>query len=257
MPSTRVLARAVATKELILLRRYPLNSLSQLFTIYLYFVILFFGGQTFGGPAITASFDGIIVGFFVWTIASLAFGYLAWSVMLEAQWGTFEQLSMSPYGIGNVMLMKTSVSLLFNFGWGVLMLVSMLLTSGRSLTLDIDSILVIGVFTILPSVGIGFAFAGLALLSKRIESFIQLMNIGFIGLIAAPVDSYPLLKLAPMAQGSYLLRQTMIRNVEMWVLPPTELLILVGTAGSYLGLGYAVFWWAQRRARRKGVLGHY
>ena len=43
MASLRTLSRAVAVKELILLRRYPVDSASQLFTIYLYFLVLFFG----------------------------------------------------------------------------------------------------------------------------------------------------------------------------------------------------------------------
>lgn len=257
MPSLRPLTRAVAVKELTLLRRYPVNSMSQLVTIYLYFVVLFFGGQAILGPTIVESFDGIIVGFFLWTIASLAFGHLAWTVTLEAQWGTLEQLYMSPFGLGTVMLVRATVSVLFNFGWGVLMLVLMLLTSGRSLALDVDTILVIGFLTIVPAVGVGFVFAGLALLYKRIESFIQLMNIGFIGLIAAPVGSYPLLRILPLAQGSYLLRRTMRQNVEIWELPLPELAILVFVATVYLGGGYYVFSWAQRRACRQGVLGHY
>lgn len=257
MPSRLTLSRAIAVKELTLLRRYPINSLSQLFTIYLYFLILFFGGQALLGPRIAESFDGVIIGFFVWTIASLAFGHLAWTVTLEAQWGTLEQLYMSPFGFGIVMAVRSAVSLLFNFGWGVLMLTLMLLTSGRALTLDVDTILIIGVLTILPAVGIGFVFAGLALLYKRLESFIQLMNIGFIGLIAAPVDSYPILKALPLAQGSSLLQRTMQQHVEFWELPLSDLTILGTVAVVYLGVGYTVFWWAQRRARRKGVLGHY
>ena len=257
MASLRTLSRAVAVKELILLRRYPVDSASQLFTIYLYFLVLFFGGQTLMGPTIVESFNGIIIGFFLWTIASLAFGHLAWTVTLEAQWGTFEQLYMSPFGIGTVMLVKAAVGLLFNFGWGVLMLILMVITSGRSLALDIDTVLVLGFLTIVPAVGIGFVFAGLAVLYKRIESFIQLMNIGFIGLIAAPVGDFPWLKVLPLAQGSYLLRQNMEQNRTLWELPPVELFVLLLTGVVYLGLGYAVFRWSQHRARRDGLLGQY
>lgn len=118
MPSLRILSRAVAVKELVLLRRYPLNSLSQLFTIYLYFLILFFGGQALLGPTIADSFNGIIIGFFLRTIGSLAFGHLAWAVTLEAQWGTPEQLYMSPFEIGTVIVVKATVGILFNFCWG-------------------------------------------------------------------------------------------------------------------------------------------
>ncbi|MFH5802173.1 ABC transporter permease [Haladaptatus sp. CMAA 1911] len=257
MSAFRPLIKAIAVKDLTLLVRYPVNSLSQVLTIYVYFIAIFFGGQLLVGPAITRSFDGVIVGFFLWTIASLAFGSLAWTVTLEAQWGTLEQLYMSPFGLRVVMAVKAIVSMLFNFTWGVIMLLLMLLTTGKSLHLNSGSILILGMVTLCSAVGVGFVFAGLALVYKRIESFIQLMNIGFIGLIAAPVGDFPWLKLLPLAQGSYLLRQSMEQNRTLWELPSAELLILLLTAVVYLGLGYVVFRWSQHRARRDGLLGQY
>lgn len=83
------------------------------------------------------------------------------------------------------------------------------------------------------------------------------MNFLIVGFIAAPVGSYELLKALSLTQGSYLLRQTMEDRILIWEIPVVELLILVATAIVYLGIEYYIFWLSQRRARRKGVLGHY
>ncbi|WP_238709550.1 ABC transporter permease [Natronorubrum halophilum] len=237
--------------------RYPVNTFSNLLLTYLFFLLIFFGGQAIAGPALTESLDGIIVGFFLWTMSSLSFGYLAYSVSAEAQWGTLEQLYMTPFGIRTIMVVKAVVGTTINFGWGVVMLLLMLVTSDQTLQIDIVTVLSLGVLTLASALGIGFLFAGLALLYKRIEDLLSLVNFLIVGFIAVPVGSYSLLKALPLAQGSYLLRQTMEDGILVWELPAVELLILVATAVAYVGVGYYVFWWSQRRARRKGILGHY
>lgn len=257
MNSLPTLVRAITRKELILMIRYPVNTLSNLLLTYLFFVLIFFGGQAVAGPALTESLDGIIVGFFLWTMASLSFGYLAYSVTAESQWGTLEQLYMTPFGIRTIMVVKAIVGTTLNFGWAVLMLLLMLVTSGRSLHIDIVTVLSLGGLTLASALGLGFLFAGLAILYKRIEDLLSLVNFLLVAFIAAPVGSYELLKALPLAQGSYLLRQTMEDGTLIWEFPLVELLILVATAIVYLGVGYYIFWLSQRRARRKGVLGHY
>ncbi len=257
MNSLPTLVRAIARREIILMIRYPVNTFSNLLLTYLFFLLIFFGGQAIAGPALTESLDGIIVGFFLWTMSSLSFGYLAYSVSAEAQWGTLEQLYMTPFGIRTIMVVKAVVGTTINFGWGVVMLLLMLVTSDQTLQIDIVTVLSLGVLTLASALGIGFLFAGLALLYKRIEDLLSLVNFLIVGFIAVPVGSYSLLKALPLAQGSYLLRQTMEDGILVWELPAVELLILVATAVAYVGVGYYVFWWSQRRARRKGILGHY
>ncbi|WP_323174021.1 ABC transporter permease [Natrialba sp. PRR66] len=257
MNALLTLTRAIARKELILMVRYPVNTLSNLFLTYLFFVLIFFGGQAVAGPALTASLDGIIVGFFLWTMASLSFGYLAWSVTAEAQWGTFEQLYMTPFGIRTIMLVKAAVGTTINFGWGLVMLLLLLVTSGRSLQVDLGTVLPLGALTLASAIGIGFCFAGLSILYKRIEDLLSVVNFALVGFIAAPVESVAWLKAIPLAQGSYLLRRTMDGGIRLWEIPAPEILLLVGTAIAYPAAGYYVFRWAQRRARRKGILGHY
>ena len=251
------LFEALARKRVVILKEYPVNTLTQLVVTYMFFAAIFFGGQAVAGPAFTDTLPGIIVGFFVWTMAITAFAGSARSIMQEAQWGTLEQLFMSPFGFGRVMLGKTAVNLAEAFLWGAVTLAFMLLVTGQSLALDPLTVLPLGVLAVMPAVGVGFVFGGLAIRFKRIENAFQLVQFLFIGLISAPVGEYPVLKWLPLAQGSYLLRWAMEDGTALWELPADELGVLVVTAALYLGLGYAAFTYCQRWARSEGVMGHY
>jgi ABC-2 type transport system permease protein len=251
------LFRAVAKKKVLLLMRYPVNTLSQFAVTYIVFLLLFFGGQAVAGAALSDTLSGLITGYLLWTMAIVAYSGLSWNVTRESQWGTLEQLFMSPFGFGRVMAVKTVVNVLEAFLWGVGILALMLLTTGQSLVIEPVTVVVLGTLAVAPAVGVGFVFGGLAMLYKRIENAFNLVQFVLIGLIAAPVGTYPLLGWLPLAQGSHLLRRAMADGVRLWEFPAMELAVLVVTAAGYLAVGYLVFHRAQRRARRKGVMGHY
>jgi ABC-2 type transport system permease protein len=256
-PSRFALFSVVVRKQLTLMVRYPLNTATQFLTMVILFGVIFFGGQAVAGAAITDSLGGIIVGMFIWSLAVVAFSGLAWNVTREAQWGTLERLFLSPNGFGFVMLTKMVVNVLISFCWSLALLVVMMVLSGRWLTVDPFTVIPLAVLTIASIAGVGFLFAGLALLYKRIEKIFQLVQWAFVGLIAAPAGSYPLLKLLPVTHGSYLLRRAMEDGVRLWDFALAELGLLVATAIVYFCGGYYVLRMAQRRARRKGLLSQY
>ncbi|KTG10045.1 ABC transporter [Haloprofundus marisrubri] len=255
-PWFRLLA-AIARKQFTLLVRYPINTISQLFGLYVFFALIFFGGQAVGGAAFGESLAAIIVGFFLFTMTIVAYSGLAWDVTREAQWGTLEQLFMSPFGFGRVMAAKAAVNVCFSLLWGGVILLSMLVTTGQSLSVNLVTVLPVGVLTIASALGVGFVFAGLALVYKRIENLFQLIQFAFVALIAAPVDAVPALRLLPLAQGSALLREAMTQGTQLWEFQAFEVGMLVLTAVGYLAIGAYVFGRASRRARRLGVLGQY
>jgi ABC-2 type transport system permease protein len=248
---------AAARKKYLLLVRYPVNTISQFGTILLVFFVLFFGGRAVAPTAIADTIEGIIVGYLLWSMSITAYSGLSWGVTREAQWGTLEQLFMSPFGFGPVMVVKTVVNVLESFLWGAGTLLVMMAVTGRWLSVDPLTVLPIAALALAPAVGIGFVFGGLAIRFKRIENAFQLVQFLLVGLIAAPVADYPLLKWAPLAQGSQLLQTAMTEGVRLWEFPAAELGVLVATAVGYLALGYGAFHYCQRWARREGVMGHY
>jgi ABC-2 type transport system permease protein len=257
MKPVLTLIRGVAHKKLVLLVRYPVNTLSQFLGIFLFFVLIFIGGQAVIGPDLGGSLDGVIVGFFLFTMAIVAYADLSWNVTREAQWGTLEQLHMSPFGFGPVMIVKTAINVVYSFLWGGAILALMLLTTGRSLSIDLLTIVPVGILALASVVGIGFVFAGLALLYKRIENVFQLVQFALIGLIAAPTTGIDWVSLLPIVMGSDLLYQAMEGGIRLWEFSGVELAVLCLTAIGYFALGYLVFHRAQIRARRKGLMGQY
>ncbi len=254
---TAVLARAVARKSLVLRVRYAFNTVTNLFTVYVLFALVVFGGRELAPRAVEASLGGIVVGFFLLLMASVAYADLSWELIREAQWGTLEQLYMSPLGFGRVVAVKTVVNVLVSFAYGVVLLALMLATTDARLTLDPLTVLPLGALTLCSAVGVGFALGGLALVFRRVESVFQLVQFAFVALIALPVGANPALKLLPLALGSHLLRRSMSAGQRLWELPTADLGLLVVTAVVYVGAGYAVFRLGTRRARTTGRLGQY
>jgi ABC-2 type transport system permease protein len=250
-------ARAAVRKRVALLVRYPVNTLSQFGTTVLLFLVIFFGGRAVAPAAVSDTIGGIVVGYLLWTLSIVAYSGLSWNVTREAQWGTLEQLFMSPLGFGRVMTIKTAVNVAEAALWGVVTLGMMLVVTGERLVLDPLTVVPLAALAVAPAVGIGFLFGGLAIRFKRIENVFQLVQFVFVGLIAAPVEAFPLLRWLPIAQGSALLRTAMQNDVTLWALPTADLAILVVTAVGYLLGGYVAFRYCSRWARRAGVMGHY
>lgn len=254
---TITLTRAIAIKKFTLLRRYPVNTISEILMMYVFFAVVVFGGRAIAGEFITDSLPGIIIGFFLLTMASVAYADVSWDLIHEAQWGTLEQLFMSPSGFGRVVVLKSGVNLLVTGFYGTSLLALMMVTTGQALVLDLVTIIPIVVLSLASAIGIGFALGGLALLYKRIESTFQIVQFAFIGFVASPIDQAAVLKVLPLSLGSYLLRLSMGEGLRLWELPPADVGLLVAKAVAYLIGGYFVFQLAARKARENGVLGHY
>jgi ABC-2 type transport system permease protein len=223
----------------------------------LFFVLIFYGGTSIGGPTFDRSLDGIVVGYFLWAMTTVSYRASANDITNEAQWGTLERHFMTPFGFGPVIFAKSVGTVLRSFIDSFVILLVMLLLTGTSLVIDVLTIIPITVFGLASVLGVGFAVGGVAVLYKQVGNWINLLQFGFIGLIAAPTFDVVWLKLLPLTQSSALLQRAMTDGVRIWEFDPIELTVLVLTTVFYLGFGYIVFYAAHRRARRLGVLGDY
>ncbi|MHB9286678.1 ABC transporter permease [Halobacteriales archaeon Cl-PHB] len=257
------LLKWVLYKRFLLLVRYPVNTLAQFVSVYMFFAVIFFGGQAAAGQlqggagALGGTFDGLIVGWFLWTASLTAYFSLVQTATSESQWGTLEQLYMSPYGFGTVMVSQVVAFVIESFLWGAGILALMLVTTGRQLSVDVLTIVPLTLFGLLSVVGISFVFGGLAVLYKRIENVTQLVQFVLIGLIAAPIAAFDPLRYLPLVQSSAMLQRAMQDGVRLWQFPTSDLAVLVGTGLAYFLLGYVAFNYAVRLARSRGVMGHY
>lgn len=251
------LARAVLYREYLIFVRYPADAIGGVVIALFFFGLLFFGGRMVAGEALTDSIEGIIVGYFLWTLSVGAYSSISNDLGSELQWGTLERHIMTPFGFAPVALLKGVAKVIRTFLTSAVILAFMLLISGTALRLDPLTILVVAGLAITSVLGLGFAAGGITVLYKRIGNWLNLLQFGFILLISAPVFDAPWTRVLPLAHGSALLQRTMVDGVRLWEFTPAELGLLAGVAVGYLLAGYAVFHFATRRARRLGVLGDY
>ncbi|MFC7068595.1 ABC transporter permease [Halobaculum lipolyticum] len=257
-PATyRHLARAVLYREYLIFVRYPANAVGAVVISLFFFGVLFFGGQLLAGRALTDSIEGIVVGYFLWTLSVGAYSSISDDIGSEVQWGTLERHVLTPFGFAPVALLKGVAKVIRTFLISSVILAAMLAITGTSLSLNVGTVVVVATLTVSSVLGLGFAAGGVAVLYKRVGSWLNLLQFGFVVLISAPAIDAPWLSVFPLAHGSGLLQRAMVDGTRLWEFAPADLALLVAVAVGYLAVGYGVFVAATRRARRLGVLGDY
>lgn len=256
---TLVLLLAMVKRYAIELKRYAFNTLSMLASFYLIFLMLFLGIQSVAGEhsQFGAALPGMVVGFMVFYLTVYAYAELSWVLIAEAQQGTLEQLSMSPLGFGRVLIARIFAALVFRVLIMFALLVLMMATTGRWLSVDLATIVPLLVFTIASVQGVGFVMGGLALVFKQIQASLGILQFLFVALIAAPVDQFPGVRFLPLSWGTNLIGRAMIDGTALWQLPAADVALLAGNGVAYFGLGFLAFKLFERLARDRGLLGHY
>lgn len=250
--------RAVFIRELIMMQRYLVNSISGIITLYIVFMILFVGARAVagGGFALGATtMEGLVVGYLVWTFAMMGYQELAWGIINEAQVGTLEKLYLTPVGFRWVNAFSQLSQLTVNLTMLGMIFALIMLTTGVTLRVDIISVVPLLLITAISAYGLGFALAGLALIHKRIQSAFQIVQFILVAFIAAPSTAWS--RLLPLNLGHRMLTSSMVHGTRIWQLPPGDLLTAVLVGVAYLGLGIGVMERCERRARDRGLLGHY
>ena len=254
-----VLFKAILKQQFVLMRRYMFDTVSALISIYIMFLLVFFGARALGGgaPGFGDTLDGIVVGFLVLTFAIFAYSAFAQGMLREAQEGTLEQLYMSPLGFTWVSIFRMVSRFFIMLTFNVVLLVLMMATTGRWLHLDVVSLLLLILPTVIGVYGIGFAMGGLALVFKRIQSFVGIFQFAMLALVAAPIERFPILRFLPLAEGTRLIRRVMIEGISIFEIPASDLLFLFANSAFWFGVGFLVFKLLENIARNRGLLGHY
>ena len=237
--------------------RYAASAVGGVVVAVFLFGVLFDGGTLLDGQALADSLSGIGVEYFLWTLSVGAYSSISNDVGSEVQWGTLERHVTTPFGFAPVALIKGVAKVVRTFLTSAVVLAVMLLLTGTRLALDPLTVVVVAGLAVTSVLGLGFAAGGLTVLYKRVGTWLNLLQFGFVVLVSAPVFDAPWLRVLPLAHGSALLQRAMVDGVRLWQFGLGDLALLVAVAAAYLAGGYAVFHYATRRARRLGVLGDY
>lgn len=250
---------AIVHRHWINLKRYIFDTISSLVTMYIVFMVIFFGVQGIGGAAIGmgTTLEGILVGYLVWTLAIAAYSDLSWDLNNEAQMGTLEQLYVTPLGFKWINAYSMMSNLLWQFFFSGILLALMMVSTGKFLNIDIISIIPLFLLALGAAYGVGFAVGGLALIFKRIRSFFQIVQFIFVAFLAVPIERFPAIAYMPLSMPNLLLRNVMIDGMRLWELQGSDLLIAFLTGTIYLALGILAFSKCENIAKSRGLLGHY
>jgi len=253
-----LLFKAFLKKEFILFRRYLVNSIGGMLTIYVIFLLLLgsYRGLVGGGDH-GDTVEQLVVGYVLWFFMLSTYQDVAYTLRREAKEGTLEQLYMSVHGFGWVMGAKAAAGFFVNSILVVILLRAVMVVTGSTLNIDLLSIVPITIFTLIGILGIGFTVGGLTLVFKRIESFTQMIQFALVALVAVDPQSVWWVRLLPGSYGASLVRRVMIGGAHLSNLGFWECAFFIVISLGHLGLGYGIYRLCERKAMSEGLLGHY
>lgn len=250
--------RALAGRELIELRRYSFDTVTQFLTLYVIFALVFFGARSAvrGVPSSADALPSIVAGFLVWGLVMAAYSRMSFVLIEEAATGTLEHLAMSPLGLSRILFLRFIASIAIELAVFVVFLFVMMATTGKWLHLDPGVILLLGLI-IIGVQGVGYMVGGLALVFKRVQAVLQLLQFGFAALVAVPLAATPWLRYLPVAWGNDLVRASMVDGQSLAEIGWRPIASVAVHAVLWLTAGWLVFQQCERAARARGLLGHY
>lgn len=252
------LFKANLNKEYIELKRYLPNTIAMLVTFYVIFLGMFFGIQLIGDPGSqAANIQYTIVSYIFWFMGMMVTNNVGWQVTNEAMRGTLEQLSMSPVGIWKILTARLVATTVLYFVMIIFLLYLSMFTTGQWLNIDLISILPILILTLISMFGVGFMIAGISIVWKQVDSFLQILQFIIAGLTFVSISTAPFMVFLPFVKGIDMIRDIMINGTTITQLGITDFLTLMANAAIYFILGLFIFLSCEKIAMRKGLLAHY
>lgn len=243
---------------LILQRRYLFDLATGIIYMLLFLVFIQLGLNSFDGHVSNAfmseKLSVLIIGFFSFMLISNSTSVVAHSIVDGSVTGTLEQAALSPYGIEGVFLSMAISRSLINLILTLAVIPISMLICRHWFEVDLLHLFILVVPTWLCCWGIGFMLGSLALVFKRVQSFLSLTQ--FLALTLIILKSYPfgVLSLLPISPQAV----TMYRMIGLQQHFSAQWLIYLYIHGMiYLVLGVAVFKIGECYAKQKGILGQY
>lgn len=257
--------RAEYLRDLRTALRYPVEILSGLLVMFLFFMAIFFGAKQFSGGEISAqSIEEMVIGYCMWFFAIIALNAMSIDVENEARQGTLEQVFICAPAFLPVLWIRALVKLSYGFITVSLLSIGLQLVTGQWLALQATDILP-GLLTVALSIigisGLGLMLGALSLVLKRVGQLSTIIQFSlffpaFSNLqeLAEPARSW--LMHLPFTRGIMLLRELVRLDSlpsDFW--PETAWLAL--DTAAFAIAGSLVFLAMERLAKRDGSLAHY
>ncbi|HSH35759.1 hypothetical protein [Schnuerera sp.] len=242
--------------------RYKFNTFSNILILYILFMAMFAGIKGFGiqmgvSPInMEDTLEGFIIGYFLWTIMMMAYSDIAYTIVSDANRGTLEQLNMSDISLAFILTTRSFANLLLDYLISIILLFIIMNSTGYWIDINIFSIIVpifIGIFSIL---GIGLVCGGLALIFKKVQSLLNVIQYFLIALLMGNTNRLvttvlpfrlAVEKVYMMVFGGHSLSDFSLLDYGM----------MIGNSILYFSIGLVVFNQCVKLAKNKGLLGQY
>jgi ABC-2 type transport system permease protein len=267
--------QAVIRKEWIIFRRYPSWLISMIIWPVIFPAAYILSAHALAGPdgsglalfsaaAGTSNYLGfIVVGTTVWMWQNIVLWNVGLSLRNEQLRGVLESNWLSPTDRFSFLLGAGILHALTSLLFIAVSFVEFALVFHVGFNGDVFKFAVMLLASIPAIYGIGFVFASLVIAAKEANAFVFLVRgavMVFCG-ITFPVSVLPgwMQGVATWLPQTYAIRG--IRNAVLagadWSSMLPDLLPLLGLGIVWLALGYWMFNWMERRARRTGAIGQY
>lgn len=247
----------MARRNVAELRRYAFDTVFQLAGLFMLLLLLLWGARAVGGPAVANgdALSSIVVGFVVFTVVILSYSNIANWMTQEATLGTLEQLAMSPYGLLRVLLAEYTAGIVSEAVFVAAFLLLGESVTGRSVHVDAVTLAPLVVLLLLQVLAIGLVLSGLAMVFKRVVSLTNLIQFAFIAAVAAPVESHPWLRFAPICLTNAMIRDATVTGRTLGAMPRADLVFVAALSAVYLAVSVVAFLRLEAVARERGVIG--
>ncbi len=249
---------AILKLNIIHYKRYWFNTILIIFGMYLFFLIIFFTGRQIGGDRFNVDkMDGLVIGYLLVMVSMMGLNSIYGKITSSSREGTFEQVYMTPLGYNNYLLINMLISYMMCFILYIPLVIIMMLTTGHFFSGHFWLTLPILTFNLLSIWGISYILGSLAMVFKQVSAITGFFNLAIVGLVAAPIDKLPILKLLPYSQGCWIIQRIIRDGYNIIDFPLTDWLIWIINCIVYFALGQIIFSIMDKKARKMGKLGHH
>jgi ABC-2 type transport system permease protein len=259
------LLRAHFTVEFTLFFRYPLDLASMYFVTVAILAAIFIGTRAFlpAGQLLGATKAAIFVGYFFWIFYLLTVNSGSGEITMAATQGYLEREFLTPAGHGPTIVAKILANSISGLVHYCFIAAICILLFRVKLELDAASIICVFALNYVFLVGVGLAFAGLALVFKRIWSVNSIFQMGLMVLSFAALGKYgavaeTALRWFPYTQGIRLLRAVLIEGQSFaFVATAANLGPMAAGALAFFLAGALAFHILDRVAMNRGLIGQF